>query len=118
MSGWGLSIFRHGAAAGAVMGVFLFASAPVFAQMRSLVSPQSQSTVSVPLTTVPGSPGATILAPAPLAPPVAQAAPVVPAGRVVLAVAARYGHDAPPINGGLIWRVYAAKPDSTGVFRL
>jgi hypothetical protein len=56
---------------------------------------------------------------APLAvPPVAQAAPVVPAGRVALAVAARYGHDAPPINGGLIWRVYAAKPDTTGVFRL
>jgi hypothetical protein len=31
---------------------------------------------------------------------------------------ARYGHDAPPIGGGLIWRVYSAKPDSTGVFHL
>jgi hypothetical protein len=52
------------------------------------------------------------------APSVAQAVPIVPAGRVALAVAARYGHDAPPINGGLIWRVYAATPDATGVFRL
>jgi hypothetical protein len=69
-----------------------------------------------------GSPGATIVTPAPLAPaampPVAQAVPAVPAGRVALAVAARYGHDAPPISAGLIWRVYAAKPDATGVFRL
>ena len=31
---------------------------------------------------------------------------------------ARYGRDAPPISAGLIWRVYAAKPDATGVFRL
>src|SRR5215831_2844817 len=45
-------------------------------------------------------------------PPVAQAAPSVPAGNVLLAVAARYGQNAPPISAGLIWRVYAAKPDS------
>jgi hypothetical protein len=56
--------------------------------------------------------------PPPAAPPLAQAAPLVPAGRVALAVTARYGHDAPPINGGLIWRVYSGKPDGTGVFRL
>ena len=52
------------------------------------------------------------------APPFAQAVPMVPAGHVALAVAARYGRDAPPIGSGLIWRVYAAKPDATGVFRL
>jgi hypothetical protein len=51
-------------------------------------------------------------------PPVAQAVPPVPAGRVALVVAARYGRDAAPISSGLIWRVYAAKPDATGVFRL
>jgi hypothetical protein len=50
--------------------------------------------------------------------PLAQAVPLVPAGRVALTVSARYGRDAPAISGGLIWRVYAAKPDSTGVFRL
>jgi hypothetical protein len=62
------------------------------------------------------------VAPTPLAPPapppVAQAAPLVPAGRVALTVAARYGRDAPQISGGLIWRVFAAKPDATGVFHL
>jgi hypothetical protein len=79
-----------------------FAPAPMTPQS---VSPQ-------PMTTRP-------LAPPP--PPVAQpipAMPTVPAGHVALAVAARYGHDAPLINGGLIWRVYAGKPDGTGVFRL
>ena len=120
MSGWGLDMSRRGALAVAAVGVFLFACAPAFAQMRSLVSPQSNA--SVPLSTGTGSPGASIVTPAPLAPPamppVAQAAPPVPAGRVALVVAARYGHDAAPIGAGLIWRVYAAKPDATGVFRL
>ncbi len=66
-----------------------------------------------------GAPGATI-APAlpPAAQPLAQAIPSVPPGNVALAVSARYGRDTPPITGGLIWRVYAAKPDATGVFRL
>ncbi|MGB6661804.1 MAG: hypothetical protein WBE48_17180, partial [Xanthobacteraceae bacterium] len=50
--------------------------------------------------------------------PLAQPIPAVPAGRVALAVTARYGRDAAPISGGLIWRVYAAKPDATGVFPL
>ena len=56
-------------------------------------------------------------APAP-APPFAQSVPAVPAGHVALAVAARYGRDAPLISGGLIWRVYAANPDLSGMFRL
>jgi hypothetical protein len=63
-----------------------------------------------------------MIAPTPSAPqaspPVAQVNPVVPAGRVALALAARYGRDAPLISGGLIWRVYAAKPDATGLFHL
>ncbi len=85
--------------------------------MRALVAPQS--TAPAPLAPGTGSPGATIVAPSPLAPaPLAQAAPLVPAGRVALAVAARYGRDAPLISGGLIWRVYAAKPDATGMFPL
>jgi hypothetical protein len=122
MSGWGLNSLRRTAAAAAAVMVFLFAAAPAFAQTRSLVSPESQWAPSIPLTNAPGSPGASLVVPAPLAPPtapaVAQATPAVPAGRVALAVTARYGHDAPPISAGLIWRVYAAKPDATGVFRL
>jgi len=42
----------------------------------------------------------------------------VPSGQAVLSVAARYGRDLPAINGGLHWRVYPGKPESTGAFRL
>ncbi len=40
------------------------------------------------------------------------------AGEGAVFASARYGHDGTPINGGLHWRVYADKPDQTGVFRL
>jgi hypothetical protein len=120
MSGWGLEMLRCSAAVVAAMGIFLFVGAPAFAQTRNLVSPQSTS--SMPAATGTGSPGATIVLPTPLAPPgglpIAQGVPAVPAGRVALLVGARYGRDAAPITGGLIWRVYAAKADATGVFRL
>ena len=92
------------------------------AQAQSLAGPQSGTApASAPGT---GSPGATIVtptpapsAPAPVA-PLAQAGSGAPAGSVVLAVAARYGQNAPPISAGLIWRVYAARADSPGNFRL
>src|SRR5208282_5176021 len=97
-------------------------AAPVQAldQTRNLISPQL--TVPVPLTPGTGSSGATLVPIEPTQPapasPLAQAVPMVPAGQVALAVSARYGRDAPAISGGLIWRVYAAKPDATGIFRL
>jgi hypothetical protein len=46
------------------------------------------------------------------------APPNVPAGQVGLAVSARFGRDQSPITGGLIWRVYAARADQNGAFRL
>src|ERR1700675_3316015 len=98
----------------------LICFAPAAASAQSLMAPQAA--VPVPLTPGTGTPGATMMSPVPLAPPssppVAQVTPIVPAGHVALAVAARYGRDAPAISGGLIWRVYAAKADNTGVFRL
>ena len=60
-----------------------------------------------------GTPGESLIMPG--AP---GAMPMVPAGQVALALGARFGKDAAPITGGLDWRVYAAKPDSTGTFRL
>ena len=47
-----------------------------------------------------------------------KAAPMVPAGKVALALSARFGKDAPQIDGGLTWRIYAAKPNAKGDFRL
>jgi hypothetical protein len=43
---------------------------------------------------------------------------MVPAGKVALALSARFGKGAPAIGGGLTWRVFAAKPDADGKFRL
>ena len=92
------------------------------ADTRSLVAPQLLG--AAPLAPGTGYAGPTIVAPMPggppVTPPVAQTVPVpvVPAGHVALAMTARYGQNAPPINAGLIWRVYAAKPDDNGAFRL
>lgn len=57
---------------------------------------------------------------APIAPPMAAPTPMplVPAGQVALSLAARFGKDAQPITGGLTWRVYAAKADPGGAFRM
>ena len=44
--------------------------------------------------------------------------PMVPAGQVALALSARFGKQAAPISGGLTWRVFAAKADSSGKYRL
>src|SRR6202163_4026268 len=116
MSGRGLTSFRYW---WLVVGA-LISFAPAAASAQNLMAPQAA--VPVPLTPGTGTPGATMASPVPLAPPssppIAQGTRIVPAGHVALAVAARYGRDAPAIAGGLIWRVYAAKADTTGVFRL
>src|SRR5262245_5961403 len=58
-------------------------------------------------------------APGPSAPPPTTASiPPVPAGQVALALSARFGKDAQPIGGGLTWRVYNAKADTNGNFKL
>lgn len=43
---------------------------------------------------------------------------MVPAGKAALALSARFGKDAAPIDGGLVWRIFSAKPDGKGKFRL
>src|SRR5579862_9579994 len=121
MSGWGLKSFRSWR----LLVAALICLAPATASSQNLMAPQAA--LPVPPTAgsgPPGAPGATIMSPVPLGPPSplspsgAQGSPIVPAGHVALAVAARYGRDAPAISGGLIWRVYSAKADTTGVFRL
>ncbi len=68
-------------------------------------------------------PSAPLKEPPPAAAPppvVAAPAPTAPAAppQVALAVSARFGRDPPPINGGLLWRVYPDKPDPSGSFRV
>ena len=68
----------------------------------------------------PSGPSATPSLPAPLLqPPVA--APAMPSPgpeQGVLALSARFGKDQPQITSGLTWRVYADKPNASGVFQL
>jgi hypothetical protein len=129
MHGWGLRGFRRIAARAAVLTLLLPVLAGIqafiqiwpmgaLAQTSNLLPPELTS--PVPIAPGTGSPGPTLVTPAAPQPPTTpvQPVPMVPAGQVGLAVSARYGRDAPAINGGLIWRIYAAKADSTGVFRL
>src|SRR5204863_9232464 len=103
MGGRGFSGFRRsavaaGVAAGfmAVLGLFLLPGLAA-AQVHNLVGPQATTAPAQAPGT--GSPGATIVAPAPAAvvpppvPPVAQPAPAA-AGNVLLAVVAHYGQNA------------------------
>jgi len=55
--------------------------------------------------------------PQPSGPPV-QATPALRPGEIALATAARFGSNAPQITSGLHWRIYADKPDASGVFRV
>jgi hypothetical protein len=61
-----------------------------------------------PMTAPPGP--AVAAPPAPAAPPTANQA--------VLALGARFGKDLPNVTGGIVWRVYADRPDTTGAFRM
>jgi hypothetical protein len=100
--------------------VVVSVSLPAQAQMRLMTTRELGPAVSfLPAS---GTPDAYIEEPTPSehssTPTVAQATPAVPAGRVALTVAARYGPNAPLISGGLIWRVYDANPEANGMFRL
>ena len=69
----------------------------------NLPAPLTQPTIAQP--TIPAVP--------PVAPP---GAPTV--GQAVLSLTARYAKDGPAIANGLVWRVFADKPDETGTFKL
>jgi hypothetical protein len=113
--------------AGAAVLLFLpvigvaFHPTQAVAQTRNLMPPELMS----PVPTAPGtgatlSPDSTLVPPPPPQPPPSppQAVPMVSPGQVALAVSARYGRDAPAINGGVVWRVYTARPDAAGAYRL
>ena len=57
-------------------------------------------------------------APSVAAPAAAAVAPSPTAGQAVLALSAKFGKDLPNVTGGVIWRVYADRPDASGAFRM
>jgi hypothetical protein len=69
------------------------------------------------------SPPAALTQPTIMQPSTATVPPAAPPAAAnpsqgVLALTARYGKDLPAINGGLVWRVFADKPDDNGTFKL
>src|SRR5580704_14492474 len=74
--------------------------------------------VGAPTSLVPQAPLPAAPPPAPAVQSAPPAAAPGPPGQVALMVSARFGRDPPPINGGLLWRVYPDKPDPGGTFRL
>jgi len=73
----------------------------------------------------PSGPASVPSLPAPLTQPsIAAVPPVAPppgaptAGQAVLSLTARYGKELPVITNGLVWRVFADRPDETGTFKL
>jgi hypothetical protein len=93
----------------------------------ALLAPPSQVIQTLPPGSVPTAPpppqskGAATAAPVPLAIPPGAVAPQpsiqLRAGEVALQLSARFAKNT-PITGGLHWRIYADKPDQSGVFRL
>jgi hypothetical protein len=133
--GAGIGLVRRGGRLWPALAVVLSTlSSPVSAQMFTDRPPP------VPPAAVP-DPGAAInLAPstAPAAAPPAGSLPlalptqpsmvaVPPAnapqgaaapGQAVLSLSARYGKDLGNINGGLVWRIFADRPDENGTFKM
>jgi hypothetical protein len=105
------------------------ATAQLFSDQPPPVPPASVPEPSAPaLNLAPPSGPASIVLPAPLAQPAIAALPPVvtspsPQGtatpsQAVLALTARYGKDMPAITSGLVWRVFADRPDESGAFKL
>ena len=84
--------------------------------------PDPGSAVSLAPPSGPGAGPPPSLPPALTQPSIATVPPPVPPGgapaQAVLALSARYGKDLPPINGGLVWRIFSDRPDDTGTFKM
>jgi len=117
----------------ALAGLLLSVAAPANAQMFSdrpppvppaavpepaapamnLAPPSGPASVpSLPPTLT--QPPVAAVTPPPVLAPQGAAAP----GQAVLSLTARYGKDLPVIGNGLVWRVFADKPDETGTFKM
>jgi hypothetical protein len=86
---------------------------PTVVPSTESLAPQSAAAVAPPTSLAP--PTAAVV-PVPFQAPPVQ--PAVPPGQALLSLSARFGPNQPVITGALHWRVYADKPDQSGVFRL
>jgi hypothetical protein len=98
------ALSRHGACLVLCMVLLCASGSLVSAQTSQLFSPGVSSATAVPIMPPSAMPTAPMM--------------MVPAGKVALELGARFAKDAPPINSGLTWRVYAAKQNKSGTFDL
>jgi len=110
--------------------LFSFSAFPAKAQLFSdrpppvppAAVPDPGSAVSLAPPSGPAAGPSPSLPPALTQPSIATVPPAAPPGgapsQAVLALSARYGKDLPPINGGLVWRIFADRPDETGTFKM
>jgi hypothetical protein len=78
----------------------------------SLAPPSGPAAAPPPAAAAPSS------LPSVLTQPSITAVPPAAPPQAVLALSARYGKDLPAINGGLVWRIFADRPDDTGTFKM
>lgn len=130
---WVLSLVAVLAFAGAAAAQSAATVAPPSAPaVQSLQAPDASTSPNrpVPPMPIPNVGGPTLIAPdgdltpppvkSPLALPQSPASPLprVRAGETALSLSARFGPSAPAISNGLHWRIYADRPDATGIFHL
>jgi hypothetical protein len=103
------------------------ANAQMFSDRPPPVPPAAVPEPSAPAMNLapPSGPASIPNLPAPLTQPSIAAVPPVVApqgaavpGQAVLSLTARYGKDLPVISSGLVWRVFADRPDETGAFKM
>jgi hypothetical protein len=111
------------AARGGLLLIMLAAPGPAFAQQPTGPSLLFSNTPSTGLISPQPITRGEVFGTKPQWPGSSSASPetptlMVPAGKAALALNARFGKDAPLIDGGLTWRVYGAKADANGNYPL
>ena len=106
------------------------ATAQLFSDQPPPVPPASVPEPATPALNLAPPSGPAIALPAPLTqpsltqpsiaavPPAAAPQGTTTSGQAVLALTARYGKDMPAITSGLVWRIFADRPDESGAFKL
>jgi hypothetical protein len=134
--GAGIGRVRRGGRLWPALAVVLFSAfcAPAYAQMFTdrpppvppAAVPDPGAAINLAPATVPAAaPPTGSLPPALTTQPSMAAVPPVIApqgaaapGQAVLSLSARYGKDLGNINGGLVWRIFADRPDENGTFKM
>jgi hypothetical protein len=133
--GAGIGVIRRGGRLWPALAVILLSGffAPAYAQMftdrpppvppAAVPDPGAAINLAPPSGGVSAPPTSSLPPALATQPPMAAVPPNAPQGAAapgqgVLSLSARYGKDLGNINGGLVWRIFADRPDENGTFRM